>query len=60
MAIINLRNYMRFDRHDCLECNFTPSVIIHGQIPHEFSNIVTLINLKLLTLKHENLQIHLN
>ena len=39
MAIMNLRIYMRFDRKICSGSNFTPFVIIHGQILYEFSNL---------------------
>ena len=41
MAIINLRIYMGFDRLSRSVCNFTPSVIIHGQIPYIFSNLTS-------------------
>ena len=39
MAIINLRIYKGFDCENRSGCNFTPSVIIHGQIPYKFSNL---------------------
>ena len=31
---VNLRIYKGYDHENCLGCNFTPSVIIHGQIPY--------------------------
>ena len=39
MAILNLRIYKGLDHENRSECNFTPSVIIHDQIPYEFSNL---------------------
>ena len=44
MAITNSRIYKGFDRENHLGCNFTPSVIIHGQIPYTFSNLLSLEN----------------
>ena len=44
MAIITLKIYKGFDRQNRSGRNFTPSVIIHGQIPYKFSNLLSSYN----------------
>ena len=39
MAIINVRIYKGSYHESHSGCNFTPSVIIHGQIPYKLSNL---------------------
>ena len=39
MAIKDLRICKGFDRETHSGCNFTPSIIIHCQIPYKFSNL---------------------
>ena len=50
MAITNLRIHMGFDTIKIVPsvCNFTPSVIIHCQIPFQIFKFVILMQLNLL------------
>ena len=39
MVKMNVRIYKGPDCENRIGCNFTPSVIIHGQVPCKFSNL---------------------